>query len=121
MEDFSKETFGKILKATGQADGWSLSQSETESFYEHYSKTLIDLSITAAKEVEAYLSLERCRTYEQLAKLIAKREEKNLCEREFEVLLGRLRTRACRGRQKVLKKISQIYQAKKQHSKRHPS
>lgn len=109
METFSLATFGMILEATGQKDDWSLSKSETEKFREHYSEILIDISKTPTKEIEAYLCLETCHTYEQLAKLIAKREHKNMSDEEFENLLSILRTRAHRGRRKVLKKISQIY------------
>lgn len=110
MEEFSQATGAMIFQAMGKTPDSSLSPSEAENLDRHHAEIMADISIIALKELEAYLALNTCISYDQLAKLIEKREGKNLSGEEHEKLLGRLRTRAHRGREKVLKKIRQIYQ-----------
>jgi hypothetical protein len=115
-------TYGMILKALGKTkDDGSLSPSELEKLIQQLNEIIADTSITAPKEIEAYLFLDTGYTYEGLAELIEKREQKHPSKEEHEKLLGILRARACRGRQKVLKKLRQINQTQKKDSERFPS
>jgi hypothetical protein len=119
MEEFAIMTTGMILKTLGKTlDDFSLSLSEKEHLTENHSKIIADITIIAPKELEAYLALNTCSTYQQLAKLVAKREQKNLSEEEYEKLLGTLRTRAHRGREKLLEGIRQKYQTREGDGKR---
>jgi hypothetical protein len=119
MKDFAIMTSGMILKLMGKTlDDFSLSPSEREHLAENHIKITADLTIIAPKELEAYLALNTCSTYQHLAKLVAKRERKKLSEEENERLLGTLRTRAHRGREKMLEGMRQIYQARERGDKR---
>ncbi len=110
------------LEAMGKPkDDLSLSLSEQQKLHQHLHEIMSELQDIAPKELEAFLAVDTGHSYEQLANLIARREKKNLSEEEYEKLVGALRTRAHRGRQKVVRRIKQIYQTEKRDGERLPS
>jgi len=110
MEEYQNITGAMIIKAMGKTPDCDLSSSELKKLEEQHCEIIADISIIAPNELEAFLALNTCCTYEHLAKLIAWREQKKLSEKEYNKFLVRLRTRAHRGREKVVKMIRQIYQ-----------
>ena len=109
MEKFSITTVIKILKAIGKSPDEPLSDLETEELARHHESVLTNLLDIGPKELEAYLSINTCKTYESYAKFILNREKKNLSGKEYQKLLVRLRTRTHRGRKKVIQKLREIY------------
>jgi len=103
-------TSAMIFRDIGKSPDENLDSMESDELEKHYGKILTGLTVVACKELEAYLAINSCRNYDQLANLIMKRERINLRNREYDKLLGRLRTRAHRGREKVLKKIRDLYE-----------
>jgi hypothetical protein len=121
MEDFFIETRRMMIEAMGKTPDSPPSASEAEKLSQYYDEIIGDISTAAPKEIEAYLSLRNCRSYDQLARLIQKRESRNLAGEEYERFLGRLRTRAHRGRQKVLKRLRQVYKTEEYSAEQLPS
>ena len=109
MEEFNRKTSVLVYRAIGKKIDETIDSVEAEELGNHYEKILTDLSWIACKELEAYLVINLCRGYDQLAQLIMKREKKNKGSIDYDKLLGRLRTRAHRGRKKVLDRIEKMY------------
>jgi hypothetical protein len=109
MEEFSDYSASMIFKAMGKSPDSNLVGFEAEELSRHYETILMDLSNLAPKELEAYMTINSCHSYEQFAQFIINREKKNVSSKEYEKLLASLRTRAHRGRKKVIKAISQLY------------
>ena len=111
MEKFNQKTSVLIYRAIGKTPGEAIDSTESDELGSHYERVLTDLIDIAYKELEAYLVINLCRSYDQLAKFIIKRENKEYSSDEYGKLLARLRTRAHRGRGKVVKNIEKIYVA----------
>jgi len=110
MEKFSSDTAIKILKAIGKSPGETLSDLEAEELGRHHENVLTDLSNLAPKELEAYLTINSCQSYDHLAKLILGREKKNLSGEKYRKFLVRLRTRAHRAKGKIIDRLTEIYE-----------
>lgn len=110
MRKFKLKTFGMMYRAMDKPHDEPFGRVEIDELGEHYEGILASTAWVACKELEAYMAINSCKNYDQLAKLIMKRERKNCGPIEYKKLLGRLRTRAHRGREKVIKKLSEIYE-----------
>ena len=109
MEDFQIKTLAMIYQVMEKPPEEPFFSAEFDEFAKHHKQILTDISCVAVRELEAYLAINSCKNYDQLAKLIMRREGKNLKKSEYDKLLGRLRTRAHRGRKKMIEKLSKIY------------
>ena len=109
MENFQLKTLGMILRAIDKPLNESLDAAENEELGEYLEMILTSIKWIAYKEVEAYLIINTCKDYDQFAKLVMRREGKKLKGKEYDRLLGRLRTRAHRGRKKIINKLREIY------------
>ena len=107
MEYFAISTWKKIVDAMGKSA--LTSADEIEGFVEHYSRIIENISVVAPKELEAYLAIQSCRSYKQLADLILAREGKALAKGQYEKFLMRLPPRASRGRNRIVREIKKIY------------
>ena len=109
MEYFASMTHAMMIRAIGETPD-SIEPSELKELWEVRGKIIADPSQIGPKELEAFLNIDLCRTYDQLAKLIMKREKKkNISTGDYKRLLASLRTRAHRGRKKLIKRIIEIY------------
>ncbi|PQP35724.1 hypothetical protein C6A37_01190 [Desulfobacteraceae bacterium SEEP-SAG9] len=118
MEEFQDTSAALIIKAMGKLPHEKLTSKEHDELEKFHFKICIDTSYTSPKEIEAYLVINRCKTYEEYADfLLGNRKielesnpEKKDIEEEREKLINRLRTRAHRGREKILKELKKIYE-----------